>query len=349
MTAAPTLVACRDDLADRFGRRIETEGLIEHRFLVAEQPVTFRFAGGRLVEDLTASFAHLPTHDDSGGLTVNCWVADPDDELPPLPQEAFPETSLARRVDPADASLRTHYDWEGRTILVHDLDTATAWRCCADPDLIPWWERAAPLRMSLAWHLDQNGSSFLHGAAVTRAEDAALIVGPGGSGKSTTALSCLLAGFGYLGDDYCVSSADGERVHSVYGSAKLAPVGLDAVEGFETLRADADDMIGTHGEKLVVWPNRVLADRMVASARIRAVVAPTVGTTTDSHLEPISPGVALAALAPSTILQLPGIGSLSLEHMAALTTAVPCWGLTLGSDRDGVVAAIDEVIERSVR
>ena len=235
MTAAPTLVACRDDLADRFGRRIETEGLIEHRFLVAEQPVTFRFAGGRLVEDLTASFAHLPTHDDSGGLTVNCWVADPDDELPPLPQEAFPETNLARRVDPADASLRTHYDWEGRTILVHDLDTATAWRCCADPDLIPWWERAAPLRMSLAWHLDQNGSSFLHGAAVTRAEDAALIVGPGGSGKSTTALSCLLAGFGYLGDDYCASSADGERVHSVYGSAKLAPVGLDAVEGFETL------------------------------------------------------------------------------------------------------------------
>lgn len=347
MTAAPTLAACRDDLADRFGRRIDALGVVERRVVIAGQPVTFRFAGERLVEDLTTAFTHLPGHDHAGGLTINCWVADPDETLPPLPSEARPTTPIARRVGPSEERLRAHYDWEGRTLLVHDLDAATAWRCCVDPERIPWWERAAPVRMSLAWHLDMVGSSFLHGAAVARGEDGALIVGPSGSGKSTTSLSCLLAGFGFLGDDYCASSEDGGRVQSVFGSAKVSPDGLEDIAGVDTLLADASGMLGTHEEKLVVWPNRVLADRMVTTARIRAVVAPTIGHATGSHLSPASPGEALTALAPSTILQLPGIGHRSLEHMAALTASVPCWQLSLGSDRQGVVAAMGEALERS--
>lgn len=347
MTPAPSLAACRGELAHRFGRLSEQIGLAERRVLIADQPVTFRFAGDRLVDELTASFAHLPGHDRSDGLTVNCWVADPDEPLPRLPREAMPETPLARRLDPGDEPLRAHYEWEGRTLLVHDMEAATAWRCCADPDDIPWWERAAPMRMSLAWHLDAHGSSFLHGAAVGRGDDAVLIVGPGGSGKSSTALSCLLAGFNYLGDDYCAGSADGERALSVYGSAKVAPDGLDALDGFDALLGGDEATVGSHGEKLVVWPNRELPDRMVTSARIRAVVAPTVGPGDRSTLEPMSPGAALAALAPSTILQLSGIGHRSLEHMATITETVPCWSLTLGRDRSEVVAAIDDIVQRS--
>lgn len=348
MSPAPTLEACRDELADRFARRGDTLGVVERRVVIAEQPVTFRFAGDRLVDDVAAAFTHLPVHDSAAGLTVNCWVADPGEDLPPLPREAFPETPHSRRVAATADTLRTHYDWEGRTLLVHDLETAEAWRCCVDPDQIPWWERAAPLRMSLAWHLDGHGSSFLHGAAVARGDDAVLIVGPGGSGKSSTSLSCLLAGFGFLGDDYCAGSGDDGLVHSVYGSAKVRPEGIDDLDGFDALRAGAGGLLGTHGEKLVVWPNRALPDQMVTSARIRAVVVPRVGTETASDITPISPAAALTALAPSTILQLEGLGRGSLDRMAALTAAVPCWSLTLGHDRPGVVAAVDEILVRSL-
>ena len=59
MTGGPALSACRDDLADRFGRRVDALGVVERRVVIAGEPVTFRFAGDRLIDDITAAFAAL--------------------------------------------------------------------------------------------------------------------------------------------------------------------------------------------------------------------------------------------------------------------------------------------------
>lgn len=346
MSSRPTLAECRDDLAGRFTRRVEQRGLHETRITVAGRAVTFRFAGSELVDDLTGSFAHLPAPPDdaASSLTVDCWVADPDDP-PGLPQAAFP--------DGADGSLRTEdhelkvgYDWHGRTLTVFDRTAAHAWRCCVDAGEISWWEIAAPMRSLMSWHLDSVGSSFLHGAAVGHDDDAVLLAGPSGAGKSTTALTCLMAGLTFLGDDFCAGTHPDNRVHSLYGSAKLDPAGVD---GFDRLVADVDSLPRGEKQKVTVWPNRTMPEKMVTSAAVRALVAPRVGSGTTSTWKPTSAARTLVALAPSSILQLPVPGASSLARMADLARNVPAWELTLGSDPAGVVAAVEAILSAGAR
>jgi hypothetical protein len=61
----------------------------------------------------------------------------------------------------------------------------------------------------VVWPWTQPGSRpvvTLHAAGVACAGRAALIVGDSGSGKSTAALACASAGFGFLGDDQVAAS-----------------------------------------------------------------------------------------------------------------------------------------------
>ncbi len=55
----------------------------------------------------------------------------------------------------------------------------------------------------------QNDMIFLHGAAVGAAGNGILIGGRGGRGKSTLALSCLLAGMDFVSDDYVLLTRTG--------------------------------------------------------------------------------------------------------------------------------------------
>jgi hypothetical protein len=225
---------------------------------------------------------------------------------------------------------------------VFDPSGTAAWRRIGIPRL-PWWEVAAPLRNPLFWLLGNRGRFLTHAAAVGYDGKAALIVGPGGSGKSTTALTCLLAGFDYLGDDYTVTSThDGPRVDCLYGSAKLSPRGVD---GMDELVRDAAEFAATDGEKLVVWPIRTFPDRVVTSAAVEAILVPTITGEPATTLAPITKADALRALAPSSILQFPAGGAAALAAMARLVEAVPCRALLLGTDRRSIPAVVAEAID----
>jgi hypothetical protein len=59
---------------------------------------------------------------------------------------------------------------------------------------------------------------------------------------------------------------------------------------------------------------------------------------------PAGPAAGLAALAPSTIFQLPGSGRQSLRNIAELVQRVPCYSLRLGRDLAGVAETIRRFI-----
>ena len=72
-----------------------------------------------------------------------------------------------------------------------------------------------------------------HAAAVGQMGSGALLVGKGGSGKSTSALGSLASGWRYIGDDYCLLALNGiPQIHSLCTSAKLNAYHL---ENFPTL------------------------------------------------------------------------------------------------------------------
>jgi hypothetical protein len=165
----------------------------------------------------------------------------------------------------------------------------------------------------------------------------------GGSGKSTTALACLEAGFEYVGDDYVVLSTDGAPVaHSVYGTAKLPFDDLDRFPGLSRFGAGKAGL----GEKAVVhvgdWRPDLLRKRLL----VDAVVMPQVTGGRATRVRPARRSDAVRALAPSTIFQLPQDGQVVLSAIAGVARAVPAFFLELGADLSAVPALLDELLKK---
>ena len=99
---------------------------------------------------------------------------------------------------------------------------------------LPAWAKASPFRIILSWLCNRHRMQIVHGAAVAIDGRAVLLAGAGGSGKSTTALACALAGLGYLGDDYCAVEPGAGKVHMVYQTAKLFRPTLDMLPALDT-------------------------------------------------------------------------------------------------------------------
>lgn len=86
---------------------------------------------------------------------------------------------------------------------------------------LPWWVSGSPLQVILNVWLQARELQLTHTAAVGNDQNAVLLMGKGGSGKSTTTLACLAEGMNYLGEDYCLlASKPSPMVYSVYQSAK---------------------------------------------------------------------------------------------------------------------------------
>jgi hypothetical protein len=157
----------------------------------------------------------------------------------------------------------------------------------------------------------------------------ALLVGRGGSGKSTTALACLEAGLQYAGDDHCLVSIDPiPYAHSLYSSGKLNP---DSLERLPALRAAVANGDRLDCEKALLLLAPFAPDRVVAGFPLRAIILPQVHGGPETELRPASPAAALLALAPSTLLPLPKSHGAGLAALATLTRQLPCYHLRLGA------------------
>jgi hypothetical protein len=83
--------------------------------------------------------------------------------------------------------------------------------------------------------------------------------------------------------------------------------------------------------------------RAGAGMPLRAIVVPEVGAAT-SRPRPIGKSVAMAALAPTTLFQLPGSRPADHRLLAAIIHALPAFGLTVGPDPDVVAGALADLL-----
>jgi hypothetical protein len=215
-----------------------------------------------------------------------------------------------------------------------------------DATNVPGYERAAPLRGPLSWLLSANGAQLAHAAAVATEGGAALLIGRGGSGKSTTAVLCLAAGLEYLGDDYVLlRTADARaEVHTLYATAKLTGRALDQLPQFKAL---IDSPATSSNKAVIQLAGIVPPKRMPPSRPISALILTSVGKARETTYKRAPAVLALKALAPTTLFQLPGAGAEALGRLAALVRNVPAYKMTLGSELDCIPAAVSAVIARS--
>lgn len=345
----------RADLEAIFGafdRAARRTGVVERDLIVGGFRVRLRAAGPALLDELWPALAHLGdgrrAEDTNGSdehapdLTIALWdSASTGIELPEIAWMFDPggdprAIRVARGHD-----LRISYRASERELVGLDRakDLAVMW--VPDPADITVHVRGAPFIVLWHWWMRAHGGHPVHAGAVGDVEGGVLLVGRGGSGKSTTSVLCMLDGMSYASDDYVMLTATPEPyAASLYCTAKLDPVHAARFPELQpALRRGAPT-----DEKVLAFMHAFRPDRVVRGFPIRAVISPRVADGQQATLRRIRPAEALAALAPSTILQLPIPDPTVFAAIAEVVRRVPSFRLDLGSDLSSIAPAVREAM-----
>lgn len=138
---------------------------------------------------------------------------------------------------------------------------------------------------------------ILHAAAVGIDGHGVLLVGHGGAGKSTLACACLVEGFDFVSDDYCLLNATGSRiVFPVYTDVFLNPDSLEKLpmfKPFEILPMQSEKPSFTIGES-----------RIKSSLSVEAIILPQITDNLEPVIKPDETSKALGQVVFSTVKQL---------------------------------------------
>lgn len=313
----------------------EAGGAVDRGFAIAGRQVVSRCAGRALADDLSAAFA-FPSRG-SPDLLIYTWAGGKPPE-PAGPVRMVEPWSLPRH------SVEVKRSGSEPPVVVRGLLTETVavnWTSYRPP--LPLYEQAAPFLPLLNQWLSGSRLRLLHAGAVGRRGTGVLLAGEGGSGKSTTSLVCAGSGFDYAGDDYVVVDIERMTAHAVYRSGKVHWCGVHRIGALASNAARLPMGEGGEEDKAVfLMEDGLLADDLA----LEAVVLPRVVPEARTNLAPARRAQAMAALAPSTILQLPGNGQETLRGLRRLCSSLPAYTLELGNDATRAPGLIEELLSR---
>lgn len=311
---------------------------LESNYLIAGLRVQLCFETIGLKRQITPTFEHLQTNvtSEAPALTVSVGRIF---DLPPWP---LGPTGILISGNEASTVIREH---EGRVVSVLENGGAGRWSTL-DFEAIPCFQLAAPMRKLLNLWMARQGRYVVHSAAVAHAGHGVLIVGKGGSGKSTTSLSCAIAGMQYAGDDHCLlSGGESPFVHSLYSTAKLA---VDGFKRFPTLLEGVGGTIsGPEVDKLLCYLQRVRGTNLTAGFPLRAILLARIANEKRTRLVRATAAQGFRALAPSIALQVPNMRGDALRYFNLLVRSVPIYELQLGWELTSAPDAITEFLNMS--
>jgi hypothetical protein len=335
--------------AGEFEAAGERTGVVGVQLRFGEFGVRLRFAGGGLADALLAALAGR--REQVGGqvhATIDLWEAAAclaGAVAAPWAIADIGPGGLVRGLD-RDRVVAVHDTYAG-AITVADRGNGAVLHRVPDCAAVPWWERAAPLRVALYWALSGPRRHFVHAGAVGDDRGGVLLAGASGSGKTTVALAALTHGLGYVADDYVLLNTTSQpHAIALYRTAKLD-------DGHLTRFASLADAVRlppafAATEKAVLDVGAASPSSLRASLPVRAVIVPRIRGGRAS-LRRIGPAEALLALAPSTMLQLPFDDRAAFGSLAALVRRVPCFGLDVGDDPSELAAAVQQALELSAQ
>jgi hypothetical protein len=334
-----------DEMADAFASASMHAGIVERAYRIDGRVVRLRFAGPALVPPLCTALDHrAASRTAEPDLTVCLWDSESTACHMPI-TDALSRYSMRGELPALNTSRIYAVTERGYpSVLLFDRDRGLALYWVPAPSALPEWVRGTPLRVLLHWWLSARGKQLVHGAAVATDAGGVLITARSGSGKSTTALSCVAAGMAYAGDDYVIVGPDPPHAANVYCTAKIAATQL-------RLFPWADDMIANRealdeDKALIVLRGRY-RDRIVDGFPLRAILIPSITGRPVSRVRPASAASALAALAPTTLLFHPRGGAPELKALSALVQALPAYVLECGTDVPELPSVISAFLERS--
>lgn len=310
---------------------------------MGERSIALQFASEATLNALSPALARLET----GGLAtpdLTLCIWDGDSSQVALPHPPWRAGDIGPRGDIEgfeSGRFRAAFNLDSRTLCFADGALRRSFFWVASAAQLPDYELASPLRTLLAWGVEGWGWQLAHAGCIARDERAVLLVGKGGSGKSTCALTCLSAGFEYVADDYCVLAltANGPEAYGLYATGRLDPEHLDARLPELRTRAVRDS-----AGKATVFVDGAALRRSARPVRIEALVLPVIAGEGATALTRCSEAAALSALAPSSIFQVPGLGVSTFRFLADIVRRLPCYRLSLGADLSQARAALSALV-----
>jgi hypothetical protein len=333
------------DLESRF--RLARERLAGSRRLrlaLGGGTAAIEVAGDRLFDRITPALQHLAVEGDgrAADFSVSLWDADETGLAGPPPAPGGDPTAPAIVTVSGDGRFvlqrRTH------AVVGHERARSAVVGWFRDVDRMPLYDRGRPLHPQiLLWNQDR-GAPPLHAGLVARSGRGALLVGQGGSGKTTAALACLLNGFDFLGDDYVsLRKGDGGAFvgHGVYGSTHVDPHHLTR---FPELFARAVFPRWENEDKAVVFLGEAFPERLARESPIDALFLPTVRSG-GTAARTATPAEASLRLVQGALALAPHAGAGGMEPLFELASSVPAFWLDLGSDLDEIPTVISAILE----
>lgn len=306
---------------------------------VAEIDIRFEWPSSQNAPPLKRALAHLPEAR-SSDWTIHVWNDSQASQRLPVPDWRMREGQINNRLPvccrPGLVSLIE--EWLGAHAWVEST-RREAWVCYRDADRLHRYEQASPCRGVLHHILAGNNVQIVHASAFAGSSGAVMLAGPGGSGKSSTALRALQAGYGYIADDLCaIATTHPVRIVSLYHAAKLRASNLPAFPGWapHVVTYEEDDETSA-----ACFLGEVCPERLVVGAPLQAILLPRITGRRQTTLEKAGIRDVLAGVLPWTVDQLPGAGQEIVRHVFHGLARVPAWHLSLGSDEAGILAAVE--------
>lgn len=331
-------------------------GSVQQWYRIGSHDVCVRTIPEQDARRLRPAFGHLAIPEapaSAAGLTISAWNG-VSPSAPPLLANLLwrLRANWCAECGPRGEVLELHsigisaiYNAGPNVLSVVDFEKNRGWLLKLDDDAFPYWEVGSPFRFLLHEWFAARGLQYVHAAAVGTEQGGVLLVGNGGSGKSTTALLCAAAGMQYAGDDYCLIDPARTWAHSLYNTGKLkGPDDYARLPALKGLSSNPDSFERDGDGKGVYFLDEIWPDRVVAGMPLRAIVVPRITGQPGSHVEPCPPFDALVAMLPSTVGQLPAASNEDCDRMVALAEKLPAYLLHLGSDIRGIPAALTTLL-----
>jgi len=326
------------------------DSLHESFHTFAGQSVRMRVVGRELARHIGRPFSHLRTHEAvpvTSQLTIDLWDENETDIRCQVGStNSDPAWTVVTAMSPDGRfvgqqlpNTLTCFDRRGKRLI-----GSIAWS-----DQIFIYDRGKPLaRPLLEWHNDQN-VQVIHAGLVSWNGQGILFAGKSGSGKSTTALACLCAGFNFLSEDYVGLQhlQDGSFIgHSLYNSVFLE---TDHLARFPGLIPYVINGRPPHEEKSVIILSQVFPERLERVVPIQVLVLTGVVGASESRIRPAAKGEALLALGPNSLLRMPSRGIADFHKLAQLVERVPSYWLELGRDLESITRRVEELVIEASR
>ena len=321
-------------------------GSVDCFYHIAGYAIRLKFAGPTLVPFMTPALEHLSCKPSATVAFTVCLFdsISTNTLMPPPPWSSEDYWSRGEIRGYNDNHTNTHFHMGSGALSMFSKEKNCAVFWIKDATKGPYYETAAPVLPVFHWWMREHERQLVHAGAVGMAQGGALIVGKGGSGKSTTTLLSLQSDLFYAGDDYVIIGTQPVLfVYSLYNSAK---VNSDHVRNMPHLDHAIRNKEKLHLEKALIFVREHWPEKIIRGFPVKVILTPRITGLPGTTLTQTSPSALLKAVAPSTIFQLAAAGAGDFQRLGDFVKRAPVYILEVGTDLSQIPRVISSILKK---